>query len=75
MAPDENHLFLRMNEEVVEEKRHKQPIVALETNVVINGLPYAQNIETVDKIEAENSFDILSDFIQLTKLPLIAVTA
>lgn len=44
---------LRFNEEVSAALQSGRPIVALESNVISNGLPYPQNIQTIADMEAE----------------------
>lgn len=44
---------LRYNAEVKEAQRANLPIVALESNVISNGLPYPRNLETIVAMESE----------------------
>jgi pseudouridine-5'-phosphate glycosidase len=53
MTPHQITAPIRYNDEVARARRQNRPIVALESNVISNGLPYPRNLETINAMETE----------------------
>ncbi len=45
--------FLQRSQEVEEAQRNNRPVVALESTIITHGMPWPQNYETAQRVEAE----------------------
>ena len=44
--------LLNIHPEVLEALQNKKPLVALESTIIAHGMPYPQNVETAQSVEA-----------------------